>query len=60
MNKIFRNKNNNNFYYIKELQWTNKAAKVNSKYPTLNPQMFRIKEQLNSLVLIKNLLIFFL
>ena len=31
MNKIFRNKNNNNFYYIKELQWTNKAIKLNSQ-----------------------------
>ena len=33
MNKIFRNKNNNNFYHIKELQWSNKASKLNSYYP---------------------------
>ena len=43
MNKVFRNKNNNNFYYIKELQWTNKANKLNSKYPQLNPQTFTNK-----------------
>ena len=43
MNKVFRNKNNNNFYYIKELQWTNKATKLNSKYPQLNPQIITNK-----------------
>ena len=36
--KPFRMKNNKNFYYIKELQWTNKAAKMNSIYQKLNSQ----------------------
>ena len=36
MKKVFQNKNNNNFYYIKELQWTNKASKLNSQYQKLN------------------------
>jgi hypothetical protein len=31
----FGKKNNNNFYYIKELQWSNKA-KLNSNYPKVN------------------------
>ena len=39
MNKVCRNTNNNNFYYIKELQWKNKATKLNSQYPKLNPQI---------------------
>ena len=37
MNSAFR-KNNNNFYYIKELQWANRAAKLNSLYPKINQQ----------------------
>ena len=36
MNPAFRKKNNNNFYYLKELQWTNKAAKLNSLQQKLN------------------------
>ena len=38
MNPAFRKKNNNNFYYLKELQWTNKAAKLNSLQKKLNSQ----------------------
>ena len=29
MKKIFQTKNNNNFYLLKEIQWTNKAMKLN-------------------------------
>ena len=29
MKQIFKNRNNSNFYYLKELQWTNKAMKMN-------------------------------
>ena len=29
MKNVFQNKNNNNFYHIKELQWTNQAMKLN-------------------------------
>ena len=36
MKKVFQNKNNNNFYYIKKLQWNNKASKLNTQYPKLN------------------------
>ena len=38
MNPEFKKKNNNNFYYLKELQWTNKAAKLNSLQQKLNSQ----------------------
>jgi hypothetical protein len=29
MKKVFKNRNNSNFYLLKELQWTNKAMKMN-------------------------------
>ena len=29
MKKMFQTKNNNNFYYLKELQWSNEAMKLN-------------------------------
>ena len=29
MKKVFQTKNNNNFYYLKELQWSNQAMKLN-------------------------------
>ena len=35
MKKVFQTKNNDNFYYLKELQWSNKAMKLNP----LNPQI---------------------
>ena len=35
MKKVFRNKNNSNFYYLKELQWSNKALKSNTLYPQI-------------------------
>ena len=38
MNPAFRKKNNNNFYYLKELQWTNKAAKLNTLQQKFNEQ----------------------
>ena len=41
MKKVFKNKNNNNFYILKEIQWTNKAKKMKQ----LNQQM---KNQSNS------------
>ena len=43
MSKQFRTKNNDNFYYIKELQWTNKAAKMNSFYHNKKPQIMTKK-----------------
>jgi hypothetical protein len=38
MNPAFRKKNNNNFYYLKAMQWANKAAKINSLQKNLNVQ----------------------
>ena len=35
MKKVFQAKNNDNFYYLKELQWSNKAMKLNP----LNPKV---------------------
>ena len=29
MKKLFQTKNNNNFYFLKEIQWSNKAMKLN-------------------------------
>ena len=29
MKKLFQSKNNNNFYFLKEIQWSNKAMKLN-------------------------------
>ena len=36
MSKTSWKKNNDNFYYIKELQWANKAAKMNTFYSKKN------------------------
>ena len=38
MNMQFNNRNNNNFYYIKELQWSNKAGKLNKYYSKIDSQ----------------------
>lgn len=43
MTMSFGKKNNNNFYYIKELQWSNKASKSNSYYPILNSKNISTK-----------------
>ena len=38
MKKMFRTKNNRNFYFIKEIQWSNKAMKINQLNPNNNNQ----------------------
>ena len=39
MSKTSWKKNNDNFYYIKELQWANKSAKMNTFYSKKKPQL---------------------
>ena len=43
MSKTSWKKNNDNFYYIKELQWANKAAKMNTFYSKKKSQLITTK-----------------
>ena len=40
MKRVFKNQNNNNFYYLKELQWTNNAMKIKKLQGNNNNQKY--------------------